>query len=474
MLNPFTQQDVERLPDVSALILAAGKGTRMQSDRPKVLQTLLETPMLWYVYQVLDRLISPEKIHTVVGYQQELVRAAFPDREDRFILQAEQLGTGHALQCAFEALVQQGCRWCLVVNGDVPLIRARELRRFVQEAIRREAVVSFLSLELDDPAGYGRVLRNGDGCVRMIVEEKDIGERSAVRDVNEVNSGIYCLDLDRVRPCLDRLENTNVQQEYYITQLVDLGVQDEQPVLAVNAGARAQFLGINTPFELASCEEMLRARIVRQFQEAGVIMHNPDQIRIAPQVEIEAGAEITGPTEVYGRSRIMSRAKLDSHLWIQDSRIGVQAWIRNFSHLEGVIVGDHCQVGPFARLRPDSELRTGAKAGNFVEIKKALLDAGCKVNHLSYIGDATLGQDSNVGAGTITCNYDGYNKHKTSVGKQAFIGSNTSLVAPVSIGENAVVGAGSVVTKDVPDEKLAVSRARQKNLDWKRTRSRNS
>ncbi len=462
------------MQDVSALILAAGKGTRMKSDRPKVLQSLLEMPMLWYVYQVMDELIGPERIWTVVGYQQELLRTAFPDRIDRFILQSDQLGTGHAVQCSLQALVQQGRRWCLVVNGDVPLIKARELRRFVLETIRRQALVGFLSLELDDPAGYGRVLRQEDGCVRMIVEEKDIEGQAFIRDVKEVNSGIYCLDLDRVQPYLDRLGTTNAQQEYYITQLVDLCVQDEKPVLAVNSGHEARYLGVNTPGELASCEEMMRGRIIRQFQDKGVIMHNPDQVRIGPQVDIEAGVEITGPVEVYGRSQILSGAKLDSHLWIQDSRIGARAWIRNFSHLEGVIVGDQCQVGPFTRLRPASELRTGAKTGNFVEIKKAVLDTGCKVNHLSYIGDAYLGPEVNVGAGTITCNYDGKNKHRTSVGKQTFIGSNTALVAPVSIGAKCVIGAGSVVTKDVPDEKLAVSRARQKNLDWKNKRGRGS
>lgn len=450
--------------DVCGLILAAGKGTRMQSDSPKVLQPLLETPMLWYVYQALDAVLLKESISTVVGYRQEMVQEEFAGQSSGFIVQAEQLGTGHALKCSLEDLFQHGCPWCLVVNGDVPLIKQGPLQELIRETKRRQAALGFLTLELDQPAGYGRVLRGDDGRVVSILEEKDLTQAQQDMNIQEVNSGIYCLDLAKIQPYVDALTNANQQGEYYITQLVDLLAQDGEYVLAVQGGADHNFLGVNSPRELVHSEEILRREIVEHWLENGVVMHNPDQVRIAPTVRIEPGTRITGPVEILGQSCLKTGARLDSYLWIKDSWLGPGAWIRNFSHLEQVTVGQNCRVGPYARLRPEAELKPESRAGNFVEIKKAVLDKGCKVNHLSYVGDAYLGEEVNVGAGTITCNYDGQKKHKTVVGKQAFIGSNTALVAPVQVGQRSLIGAGTVVTKDVPDETLAVARARQKHL----------
>ncbi|MCF8037863.1 MAG: bifunctional UDP-N-acetylglucosamine diphosphorylase/glucosamine-1-phosphate N-acetyltransferase GlmU [Desulfohalobiaceae bacterium] len=471
-MSEIQRNDRESVPfqDVCGLILAAGKGTRMQSDSPKVLQTLLETPMLWYVYRTMDRLFESEKINTVVGYKQELVHDLFQDRAAGFIVQNEQLGTGHALQCSLEALSRHASPWCLVVNGDVPLIKPEPLASLILETRRQQALLGFLTLELDQPSGYGRVHRDKEGRVLSILEEKDIAGNDQLMMIQEVNSGIYCLNLAGIEPYVKKLTNNNQQAEYYITQLVDLLVRDRKNVAAVKGGADQHFLGVNSPRELVQSEEIIRQELVEHWLDRGVVVHNPDQVRIAPTVVIDPGVEITGPLELHGQSYVQRGTRLDSHVWIKDSRLGPGAWVRNFSHLEGVRVGQNCRVGPFARLRPGAELKAEARAGNFVEIKKAVLDKGCKVNHLSYIGDAYLGEEVNVGAGTITCNYDGRNKHLTHVGKQSFIGSNTALVAPVKVGENSLIGAGSVVTRDVPEETLAVTRARQKHLVRKKTR----
>ncbi|MCF8105013.1 MAG: bifunctional UDP-N-acetylglucosamine diphosphorylase/glucosamine-1-phosphate N-acetyltransferase GlmU [Desulfohalobiaceae bacterium] len=450
--------------DVCGLILAAGKGTRMQSDYPKVLQPLLDTPMLRYVYRAVEPLLAADKISTVVGYRQELIQDVFPDQSGRFIVQNEQLGTGHALQCSLQALSGHGCPWCLVVNGDVPLIKSEPLESLIRETRRQQAVLGFLTLELARPAGYGRVLRGEDGRVLSILEEKDIKDNDRYLKIREVNSGIYCLDLAGIKPYVRNLTNQNQQGEYYITQLVDLLVREQKRVAAVKGGSNHDFLGVNSPRELIQAEEALRQEIVDHWLDRGVVIHNPGQVRIAPTVFIEPGVEMTGPVELYGQSFMERGVRLDSHIWIKDGLFGPNARVRAFSHLEGVKVGPSCQVGPFARLRPEAELKAGSRVGNFVEIKKAVLDKSCKVNHLSYIGDAYLGEGVNVGAGTITCNYDGKNKHLTHIGNQVFIGSNTALVAPVKVGQNSLIGAGSVVTKDVPEKTLAVARAKQKHL----------
>lgn len=442
----------------AALILAAGKGTRMHSARPKVLQELLGEPMLAYVVAAL-RPVFGEAAWAVVGHGAEEVRAAFPGLAA--IRQERQLGTGHALATALPALREQGVTHVLVVNGDVPLISTDIVRRFVAEA--GGAAIAFASLGLEDPGAYGRVVRR-DGDVAAIVEAKDFDPALHGPDTGEVNAGLYFLDVEAVARLLPRIGNDNKSGEYYITDLVALGLADGLAVRGVNCGADESLLGVNSPAELARMEELLRGRIVRQLLTSGVTLHAPELVRVGPFAEIAPGAEITGPCEIYGRSRVAAGARIESHCVLLDSVVGPGARIRSFSHLERAEAGEGTAVGPFARLRPGAVLEPESHVGNFVELKNARLGRGAKANHLSYLGDAEIGEAANIGAGTITCNYDGVHKHRTIIGARAFIGSNTALVAPVRVGDGALVGAGSVITKDVPEGEMAIARGRQKNL----------
>jgi bifunctional UDP-N-acetylglucosamine pyrophosphorylase/glucosamine-1-phosphate N-acetyltransferase len=462
----MAQDETEHCPEagLGAIILAAGKGTRMKTAKPKVLHELLQLPMLWYVHQAVNSVLDAQRTWTVVGYAHREVQQACVGYGGHFIHQQEQLGTGHAVQIAWPAVEQARCEWCLVLNGDAPLIQPESLLHLVNTCREEQAVLGFASLELDDPSGYGRVIRRADGSVTAVVEEKDLMAQDPGPEINEVNAGVYCLHVPSLGRHLHRLSQDNAQGEYYITELVDLCVRAGDRVVAVSAGRDSSFLGVNNPRELLACEALLQQDINDRMLNKGVILRNADQIRISPLARIQPGVDITGPAEIYGECTIQSGAHIGSHVWIKNARIGPEAAVLEFSHLEEAHVDGGCRVGPFARLRPGTHLKPGARVGNFVEVKKSVLAEGCKANHLSYIGDAEIGQGANIGAGTITCNYDGYRKHKTVIGKDAFIGSNTALVAPVKIGENSIVGAGSAVSKDVPDNSLALTRAKQKNM----------
>ncbi len=450
------------MPKNAALVLAAGKGTRMHSDRPKVLQTLLGTPMLACVLQAL-RPIFADDIWVVAGHRAELVRAAFP--EARFIVQEQQLGTGHALQCALPGLSAAGYTHLLVVNGDTPLLSAQVVSRFVAES--SDADVTFATIELEDPGAYGRVVRDATQGL-SIVEAKDFDPALHGPASGEVNAGIYYCRLAVLEHLLPRLCNDNKSGEYYITDIVALAVADGYKVAGVRCGHDVALMGVNSPLELAHMEEQLRARIVNDLLAAGVIVHAPELVRVGPMVQVEPGAELTGPCELYGHTCIAHGASIASHCVVRDCHIETGAEVRSFSHLEGAQVGVGALVGPFARLRPGAILEDNAHVGNFVEMKKARLGKGSKANHLTYLGDADIGEGTNIGAGTITCNYDGVHKYKTAIGNHAFIGSNTALVAPVCVGDSALVGAGSVITKDVPEGTLGIARSRQKNLPQKK------
>lgn len=450
---------------ICALILAAGKGTRMRQERPKVLQKLLDEPMLWYVWNCLGQVVDKSKIYTLIGHGAQEVEAVFSSYDMHFILQKEQLGTGHALQCAWKELLATSVDWCFVVNGDSPLILSESLHELFLATKEQGADIGFCSLELDDPAGYGRVIRDENGLVQSIVEDKDLaGLGLQGHQLPEVNAGLYCLNIPRVQDYLFQLDNRNEQQEFYLTQLISLAKSHSRKVVAVNAGQDLSLLGINSPLELASCEELLRTRIINCCLEKGVVVHSPDLIRIGPRVRISPGVELTGPVEIYGASTIKHGCAIASHVVIKDCQLDSNVKIDSFSHLQGAEIGSGAQVGPFARLRPGACLQDEVKVGNFVEVKKSLIEPGAKVSHLSYIGDAIVGERTNIGAGTITCNYDGKHKHQTKIGKAVFVGSNTALVAPVTIGDQSLVGAGSTITKDVPEKSLAVARSRQKVL----------
>ena len=309
--------------------------------------------------------------------------------------------------------------------------------------------------------------RAGDD-VRAIVEAKDYDLALYGPPTGEVNAGMYYCALDAVESLLPRLNNTNKSGEYYITDLIGLAVAEKYDVQGVRCGRDDGFMGVNSPLELERMEETLRERRIHDLLASGVIIHAAASVRVGPLAHVEAGAEITGPCEIYGRSRVLRGASIASHCVLRDSIVSGAARVHSFSHLEGAVVGEGALVGPYARLRPGAVLESQSHVGNFVELKKTRLGQGAKANHLSYLGDAEIGAGSNIGAGTITCNYDGKNKHFTKIGQRAFIGSNTALVAPVSVGDDALVGAGSVITRDIPAGELGIARERQKNLPRKK------
>ena len=447
------------------LILAAGKGTRMHSDQPKVLKQILGKPLLGHVYDALKS-VSNDTVWTVIGHKAELVRAAFAGERRQFVVQHDQLGTGHALTVAWPEIRRQNLRYLCVLNGDTPYVPVDAITRLVGSLAQASAAMGFVSITLSDPFGYGRVVRSETGDVVNIVEEKDF-DRSIQGDINEVNSGIYVFDIARCEPLLAKIDQNNAQREFYITQLLTLCIQAGHVVIGMEYDSPADLYGINSPRELVAREELMRNAIVTAWLAAGVIIRNRSSVFIGPDVTLEPGAEIMGPCELYGKSHIGRGTRIDSHCWLNDAELRA-CQVKSFSHIEGAVVHDDAVIGPFARLRPGTVIGPKARVGNFVEVKKSTLHEGAKAGHLTYLGDSDVGPGVNIGAGTITCNYDGARKHRTEIKEGAFIGSNTALVAPVTVGAHAVVGAGSVVTKAVPDGALCIARARQTNLDRKK------
>lgn len=446
-----------------AVILAAGKGTRMHSDKPKVLQTVLGDPMLRHVREAL-RPVFDNRVLVVVGHRADMIEAAFAD--EQFIYQTEQLGTGHALMQALPALRDAQCEMVLVVNGDTPLLRTETVAHFLREAEGSD--LAFATIALDEPGAYGRVVRDEEGRVSAIVEARDYDMSRYGAPTGEVNAGMYAVRTSLAEELLPQLSNANRSGEYYITDLVGLAVARGCDVRGVQCGSDESLMGVNSPRELAQAEECLRAAVVEALLDKGVLLHAPALIRVSPLATIEAGAELSGPCDILGCSHVERGARIDCHCVLRDSQVASGAEIRSFSHLEQAQVGQGALVGPYARLRPGAVLEANSHAGNFVELKKTRLGAGSKANHLSYLGDSEIGAGVNIGAGTITCNYDGKNKFRTIIGDRAFIGSNTALVAPVAVGAGSLVGAGSVITHDVPEEQLAIARSRQKNMPRKK------
>lgn len=448
--------DMPDLSSAATLILAAGKGVRMRSPRPKALQTILGSPMLAYELAATRPLFG-DRILIVAGHQAEELRRAFPGQT--IILQNPQLGTGHAVQCALEEL--GSFSHVLVLNADTPLISTAWIADFISRA--EKADIAFASIQLPEPGSYGRVVRK-DGRLQGIVEAKDYDPAIHGPANGEVNTGIWWLKLEAIRGLLPLLDNGNKSGEYYITDLVGLGLERGLDVRGIQCGENPDLLGINTPLELAAMEERLRVKIAAELLASGVIIHAPQLLRASPFSTINPGAEISGPCEIYGSCVIHSGARIESNCVLENAEIMPGAQIRPFSHIVNARVGENALVGPYARLRPGAVLERDAHVGNFVELKNATLGEGAKANHLSYLGDAHIGGGANIGAGTITCNYDGRRKHHTDIGPHAFIGSNTALVAPVSVGADTVIGAGSVITHNVPDGELGIARARQRNL----------
>ncbi|MGH8495919.1 MAG: bifunctional UDP-N-acetylglucosamine diphosphorylase/glucosamine-1-phosphate N-acetyltransferase GlmU [Gammaproteobacteria bacterium] len=447
---------------VSTIILAAGQGTRMRSDLPKVLQPLAGRPLLAHVVELAGR-VGGDDIQVVYGHGGERVRDALVHPGLKWVLQEEQLGTGHAVKQAMPGIPDD--HLVLVLYGDVPLVSERTLRALADAADGDTLAV--LTVGLDDPTGYGRIVRGKDGSVQRIVEEKDASKEVAA--IREINTGLLAAPAARLRGWLDALGKDNAQGEYYLTGIVALAIADGCEVNAVRAPDAHEALGVNDKLQLAEVESAYRARRARELMQAGVTLADPARVDIRGAMTCGRDVFIDVNAVFEGDVQLGDRVRIGPNTFIRDSSLGNDVEVHPNSVVDGAVVGNNCSVGPFARLRPEAQLAEGARVGNFVEIKKSEIGPGSKVNHLTYIGDTTIGRDVNVGAGTITCNYDGANKHRTEIGDGAFIGSGVELVAPVKVGADATIGAGSTISKDAPPGELTLSRSRQATVPgWKR------
>jgi bifunctional UDP-N-acetylglucosamine pyrophosphorylase/glucosamine-1-phosphate N-acetyltransferase len=455
----MARQNITNSPSFAIVIMAAGQGTRLKSKRAKVLHEIGGRPLLEHVIAAATQVVSARDIYVVIGHQAESVRAAVEHTGVQFVLQAEQRGTGHAVMCAREQA--QAYENILVLSGDVPLIRPETIAQLRDFHLARKAAMTILTAEPPDPAGYGRMVRSGAGRdrVKAIVEQKALaGSQQRIR---EINSGIYAFATKPLFAHINQLTTNNAHREFYLTDMAALLVRAKAKVVAVKAEAAAEVLGANTLAELSALDAALRARKAWQLMAAGVTIYRPETCVIDSDVEIGADTIIEPFVQIQGRTRIGSDCRIRSFSVISNSRLADGVLVRPGCIIDESRVAAGALLGPYSHLRPGSEIGEGARVGNFVETKKVRLGRGSKANHLTYLGDAEIGAGVNVGAGTITCNYDGQKKHLTVIEDGAFIGSDSTLVAPVRIGKGAYIAAGSSITHDVPEDSLALGRARQ-------------
>jgi bifunctional UDP-N-acetylglucosamine pyrophosphorylase / glucosamine-1-phosphate N-acetyltransferase len=454
--------------EAQAVVLAAGLGTRMRSRLPKVLHRAAGRPVLDYVLGAVET-AGCRPVTVVVGHGAELVEAAFASRGLDFARQTSPRGTGDALRAARSVFGSRAPARLLVLYGDQPLLRPSTLRALLEAHHRSDAAATLLTFELQDPGAYGRVIRAADGAVERIVEAADANP--AERQVRELNAGVYVFERSPLLPALDQLQARNAQGEYYLTDVVALLRAAGQPVGAMAVEDADEALGVNTLGELAAVARRLNARRVEGLLEAGALIEDPTSTHIGPDVVVEPEAVIRPFCVLEGRTVVRGGATIGPYAHLVDVEVDAGAQILDHCLLRECVVNRSASVGPFAHVRPETVIGAGARVGNFVELKKTRLGEGSKAPHLSYLGDATIGAGVNVGAGTITCNYDGRLKHPTTIAAGAFIGSNSTLVAPITIDAGAYVAAGSVITQDVPRDALAIGRARQvAKLDWARRR----
>jgi len=445
---------------LNIVILAAGKGARMYSDKPKVLHTIAGKTMLKHVIDTAINL-NPSKTIIIYGHGGEMVPKSLQQQNATFVLQEPQLGTGHAVQQALPHLDEEGIS--LVLYGDVPLIQQETLSTLIKD----EKGLSLLTQNLDDPKGYGRIIRNEDGKVISIIEEKDATPEQ--RKVKEINTGILAAPTKLLREWLKNLKNENAQREYYLTDIVAMAVKQGVKINTVQPGHEWEVMGINSKMQQAELERKWQYELANKLLIQGVTLADSARLDIRGNLICERDVEIDVGCIFEGTVHLGAGVKVGAYSIINNSRIASNTRIAPYSHIEGADIGEECQIGPFARIRPGSKLLNEVHIGNFVEIKNSEIANNSKANHLSYIGDATIGSRVNIGAGTITCNYDGANKFRTVIEDDAFIGSDSQLVAPVKIGRGATIGAGSTITKDTPDGELTLSRAKQLTVSgWQR------
>jgi len=449
------------MPALQVVILAAGKGTRMKSAVPKVLHHLAGKPLLGHVVDAA-RALGADRVVVVHGHGGDAVPAAFAGSGVAFVVQEPQLGTGDAVRKALPALDRDGVS--LILYGDVPLTRPTTIARVCAAA---QDALCVLTVHLDDPTGYGRIVRDADGAVRAIVEEKDAGE--AIRRIQEINTGIIALPSAWLHEWLPLLRNDNAQGEYYLTDVIGMAAAADRTIRTVHPDTEWEVMGVNSRAQLAELERVHQREIASALMAAGVTLADPDRLDVRGELVCSQDVSIDVGCVFEGRVSLGEGVELGPYCVLKDTRVEAGTKVQAYSHFEGAHVGPGGRIGPFARLRPGAQLARDVHVGNFVEIKASTFGDGSKANHLAYIGDSEVGRNVNIGAGTITCNYDGANKHRTVIEDDAFIGSDTQLVAPVRVGRGATLGAGTTLTKDAPPGELTISRAKQASIPgWKR------
>ncbi len=437
----------------SVIILAAGKGTRMRSSLPKVLQPLAGRPLLGHVIETAKKL-NAKNIITIFGHGGNLVQQAFAQENVQWVEQAEQLGTGHAVKVTLPVLPGDGVS--LILSGDVPCISQDTLEKLL--AVSRETGIGLVTLTLADATGYGRIVRENNK-IQAIVEHKDASD--AQRQIQEINTGIYCVSNAKLHQWLPKLSNNNAQGEYYLTDIVAMAIADGLEVASVEPERAFEVEGVNDRVQLAALEREFQAYQAKLLMQQGVHIIDPSRFDLRGNLGVGQDVRIDINVIIEGNCELGDNVEIGAGCVIKNSKIASGTKVQPYSIFDNAVVGEDTQIGPFARLRPGAKLANEVHIGNFVEVKNSTIGLGSKANHFTYLGDAEVGAGSNIGAGTITCNYDGANKFKTIIGDSAFIGSNSSLVAPVSIGNGATVGAGSVITRDVAENSLAFERSKQ-------------
>ncbi|MDP4125424.1 MAG: bifunctional UDP-N-acetylglucosamine diphosphorylase/glucosamine-1-phosphate N-acetyltransferase GlmU [Bacillota bacterium] len=449
------------MPNLVAVIMAAGKGTRMKSKLPKVMHSLAGQPLIEHVLNTANQ-VGIERPLVIVGHGREVVEASISGRAE-IVVQTEQLGTGHAIMQALPFL--EGVQTVLVLSGDQPLLNPETLRALIELHTTRGSKATVLTAYMEQPFGYGRVVKRGDDLVK-IVEEKDATPDE--RQIKEINTGTYCFEGSALKDALTKITPQNAQGEYYLTEVFDIFSRQGEKMSTHCTRDSHEALGINSRAQLAQAEAIFRERILEYWMTEGVTMVDPATTFISAGVELSRDVTILPFTRLLGKTRIAEDVIIGPQTSLDNCTVGCGSEV-TYTVAKDVLIGDRCHIGPFAYLRPGTKLESEVKVGDFVEIKNSWIETGSKVPHLSYIGDTHIGKSANIGAGTITCNYDGVKKYPTKIGDHAFIGSNTNLVAPLEVGDNAVTGAGSTITKDVPAEALAVERSKQvTKVNWQR------
>ena len=455
---------------IAIAIMAAGKGTRLKSKHPKVLHEVGGKPLLAHVIEAATKVLPAKDIYAIVGHEADRVKQALHHTGVSFVLQEPQRGTGHALMVAREALTPYD--HIIVLSGDAPLITPQTIQKLCDVHLTNKAAMTLLTAELENPTGYGRIIRKNSGDeVRDIVEEKSATTNQ--RKIREINSGIYAFSSKPLFDHIDKLTTDNPHHEFYLTDMARILAKAKEKVVALKTEDPDEILGSNTRREMVELDTRMRLAKCHQLMAEGVTIFYPQTCIIDSDVEIGADTVIEPFVQILGKTRVGNDCRIRSYSVISDSEIGDAVVVRPGSVLDGARIAKAATIGPYSHLRPGSEIGEGAHVGNFVETKKIKMGKGSKANHLTYLGDAEIGENVNVGAGTITCNYDGVNKHRTEIEDGAFIGSDATLVAPVRIGKGAYVGAASCITEDVPAESLALGRARQTVKEgWARTKRR--